>query len=70
MLAVRKQEVALYVDRSTQQWIVRDEDGMFWSLPQTDNPWDDRQPFTPAEETKLEPVPRHCKYILGRPLRQ
>ena len=65
MLAVRKQEVALYVDRSTQQWIVRDEEGKFWSLPQTDNPWDDRQPFTPAEETELEPVPGHYKYMLG-----
>jgi hypothetical protein len=70
MLAVRKQAVAIYVDRSTQQWIVRDEEGKFWSLPQTDNPWDDRQPFTPAEETELEPVPAHYGYILGLPLRQ
>jgi len=36
-------------------------------LPFTDNPWDDHQPFSPAEETELEPVPGHYKYILGLP---
>ena len=33
----------------------------------TDNPWEQRQPFTPAEETELEPVPGHYKYMLGLP---
>lgn len=67
MLTVRKHIVAIYVDRSTQQWIVRDSDGNLWTLPVTDNPWDDRQPFYPAEDTELEPVPGHYKYMLGLP---
>ena len=67
MLAVRKQVVAIYVDRTSGQWIVRDGEGNFWSLPTTDNPWDDRQPFAPAEDTELEPVPGHYRYMLGLP---
>ncbi len=63
MVAIRV--VALYVDRATQQWIVRDAEGNLWSLHSTDNPWDERQPFTPAEETELEPVPGHYKHMLG-----
>jgi hypothetical protein len=55
------------VDRASGQWIVRDADGNFWLLPATDNPWDDRRPFSPAEETELEPVPGHYKYMLGVP---
>ena len=67
MLTVRKQATALYVDRSSRQWVVRDSEGNFWILPSTDNPWDDRQPFSPAEETDLEPVPGHYKPMLGLP---
>lgn len=67
MLTERKQALALYVDRSTQQWIVRDWDGSFWMIPATENPWDDRQPFSPAEETELESVPGHYKNLLGLP---
>jgi hypothetical protein len=67
MLAATKRVVALYVDRTTQRWIARDFEGNFWSLPSTDNPWDQRQPFTPAEDTELEPVPGHYKHMLGLP---
>jgi hypothetical protein len=67
MLAASKRVVALYVDRASQQWIIRDAEGKFWSLPPTDHPWDARQPFSPAEETELEPVPGHYKYMLGLP---
>ena len=67
MLAVRKQVVAIYVDRSNGQWIVRDGEGNFWSLPATENPWDDRRPFVPAEDSELEPVPGHYRYMLGLP---
>lgn len=67
MLTVRKQVVGIYVDRSTRNWVIRDADGKLWILPSTDNPWDDRQPFTPAEETELEPVPGHYKSLLGLP---
>jgi hypothetical protein len=67
MLAASKRVVALYVDKASQQWIVRDPEGNFWSLPSTDNPWDERQPFSRAEETDLEPVPGHYKDMLGLP---
>ena len=68
MLTASKPVVALFVDKTTRQWIVRDSEGNFWSLPSTDNPWDERQPFSPAEETELEPLPGHYKYMLGLPL--
>jgi hypothetical protein len=67
MLAASKRVVALYVDKASRRWIVRDAEGNFWSLPSTDNPWDERQPFIPAEETELEPVPGHYKHMLGLP---
>lgn len=67
MLTVRKQVVGIYVDRSNRQWVVRDSDGAFWSLPSTNNPWGDRQPYSAAEETELEPVPGHYKTVLGLP---
>ena len=65
MLPASKRVAALYVDKTSQQWVVRDPEGNFWSLPSTDNPWDERQPFSPTEETELEPVPGHYKYMLG-----
>ena len=67
MLTTRKPGVAIYVDRSSGQWVVRDSEGTYWSLPPTDTPWDDRRPFSPAEETELEAVPGHYKYMLGLP---
>jgi hypothetical protein len=68
MLAARMRALALFVDRTTGQWVVRDPEGNFWSLPSTDNPWDERRPFSPTEETDLEPVPGHYKRMLGLPL--
>lgn len=62
---VTQHVVALYVDRATQQWVARDLEGKLWVLPSTDNPWDARQPFLLAEETDLEPIPGHYKYMLG-----
>jgi hypothetical protein len=67
MLVGSKRVAALYVDRATRQWIVRDCEGNLWSLPSTDNPWDERQPFPLTEGTELEPVPGHYKYMLGLP---
>ena len=68
MLTLRKNVVHLYVDRSSQQWIVLDPEGNFWIVPSdNENPWDQRQPFYPTEETELEPVPGHYKYMLGLP---
>jgi hypothetical protein len=68
MLVASKRAVALYVDRASQQWVVRDSEGNYWSLPSANNPWDERQPFSPTEETELEPVPGHYKHMLGLPL--
>jgi len=67
MLAVRKQVIALFVDRSTQQWIVRDPEGTLWMLPSGEDAWDRREPFLPTEETELEPIPGHYKYLLQLP---
>ena len=67
MLATRRQVMTIYVDRSSGQWVVRDSDGCFWALPPTDNPWDGRRPFFPAEEVELEPVPGHYRFMLGLP---
>ncbi len=67
MLVASTRVVALYVDKASQQWIVRDSEGNLWSLPSSDNPWDERQPFILAETTELEPVPGHYRYLLGLP---
>jgi hypothetical protein len=67
MVTSRKQVVGIYVDRSCQQWIVRDPEGNFWSVPSVENPWEHRQPFHPTDETDLVPVPGHYKDMLGVP---
>jgi hypothetical protein len=67
MLTARNRVVAIYVDRASGQWVVRDTEGLFWILPSTDDPWSDRQPFCPTEETELDPVPGHYKYMLCLP---
>jgi hypothetical protein len=67
MHKLRKNVLTLYVDRASQQWIVLDGDS-FWRVPgDRENPWDQRQPFYPSEETELEPVPGHYKSMLGIP---
>ena len=65
MFTVRK--LALYIDRWNQQWIVRDAEDKFWTVPAGDDGWEQRQPYFPTEETELEPVPSHYKYALGLP---
>ena len=68
MFTLRKNSASLYVERSSQHWIVLDPDGNFWMVPSVDdNPWDQRQPFYPSAETELEPVPGHYKSMLGLP---
>ena len=67
MLMAKRHVAALYVDRSTQQWIVRDPDGNFWIVPSGDDAWDHRQPFEPTEDAELESVPTHYKYLLDLP---
>jgi hypothetical protein len=67
MTTTGKQAVGLFVDRSCQQWIVRDPEGSFWMLPSVEHPWDQRQSFEPTAETDLEPVPGHYKDLLELP---
>jgi len=67
MLRVRTPKVTLYVDRSRQQWVVLDQSGRFWVLPNVENPWDQRQPIYPTEDMELEPIPGHYRYMLGLP---
>jgi hypothetical protein len=67
MPTIHKQRVALFVDRTFQQWIVRDPEGNFWLLPSVEDPWGQRQPFTPTLESELEPVPGHYTSMLGLP---
>ena len=64
-MTVRRSDLILFVDRLKGQWIARDGDGNYWVIPPTDNPWQDRQPFAPSEETELESVPGHYKSMLG-----
>lgn len=65
--ALTSMKVALFVRRSSQQWVVLDPEGNFWIVPSGENAWDRRQPFSPTEESELEPVPGHYKYLLGLP---
>ena len=68
MFATEKRVVAIFVDKACpQHWIVRDPEGTFWIVPPVENPWDNRQPFAPTDETELEPVPGHYRYMLGLP---
>jgi len=67
MLAVRKQVVGIYVDRSTGQWIVRDPDGNLWIVPSAEDAWEHREPYQPTEDTDLVPIPGHYKYLLQLP---
>jgi hypothetical protein len=67
MLTLRTRVVALFVDRGSQRWIGRDAEGNFWILPPVENAWEHRELFHPTEETDLEPVPGHYRYMLGLP---
>ena len=58
--------VSLYVDRSLPNcWVVRDRVGAFWMVPEGDQAWERRQPYTLTEDAQLESVPGHYTYLLG-----
>ena len=66
MIALRKTVAALFVDRTSQQWVVLDREGNFWMLPtQDEKPWEGRQPFHPTDASELERVPNHYAQMLG-----
>lgn len=61
-------KAAIFVDRDcTEHWIVRDPDGSFWIVPPVDRAWENRRPFDPTEETRLESIPGHYRYALDLP---
>ena len=67
MVASAKYAVALYVDRATQQWVVRDPEGNFWQLSADEDCWEHRLPFHLTDDTLLEMVPGHYQYMLNLP---
>ena len=67
MPTARTQVKSIFVDRSNQQWIVRDSEGNFWIVPNEDRAWEQRKPFYPSEDTELEFVPGHYKHMLNLP---
>jgi len=68
MFTTEKSVVGIFVDKACpQHWIVRDPEGSFWIVPPVENPWANRQPFAPTDETDLDPIPGHYKYMLGLP---
>ena len=60
-------KVLIFVDRSSNQWIVRDREGFYWIVPVIKDPWEHRQPFQLSQDAELEPVPGHYKYLLELP---
>jgi hypothetical protein len=67
MITVRKIKVALFVDRVSNQWVVRDPDGDFWIIPSGEDGWQRREPFLFSEESELEAVPGHYLHMLRLP---
>jgi hypothetical protein len=67
MSAMTRSRPALFVERDSNQWVVRDPDGNFWIMPAGNDPWDQRQPYLATEESSLEPVPGHYIHMLNLP---
>jgi hypothetical protein len=68
MSSLGRQVVSIYVDRVRHQWIVRDPKGTLWVVPSVEHAWDHREPLDPVtDESDLEPVPGHYKYMLDLP---
>jgi hypothetical protein len=61
---LKRRVAALYVDRNTQQWVVRDNEGNLWSVPPGENGWDQRSRFEPSEESDLEILPGHYIFMI------
>lgn len=67
MVTVPNEKVLIFADRSSNQRIVRDRDGIYWIVPLIKDPWEHRQPFEFTQDAELEPVPGHYKYLLELP---
>lgn len=60
-------KAALFVDRASLHWIVRDPEGNFWAVPPGEDAWENRRPFQLTAEMQIEPVPGHYLHMLGLP---
>ena len=68
MQTLGKPAASLYADQTSHQWIVRDPDGNFWTMPGVDNPCEHRELVDPTiGELDLAPVPGHYKYMFDLP---
>ena len=69
MITTESSVVGLYVAKTCPEhwiaWTTRADSG--WSRL-AENPWERRQPFQWTEDTELEPIPGHYKYVLGLPV--
>jgi hypothetical protein len=69
MFTTEKLVVRLYVDKAcTEHWIVKDQEGRFWMVRPGPDSWERRQPYQPTEDSDLEPIPGHYRYMLGLPV--
>lgn len=59
--------VDLFVDRVSKQWVVRDPEGNFWTVPMAENGWQHRQPYHLTEDSELEVIPKHYIHLLDLP---
>lgn len=67
MVTITRRTVSLFVDRTSQRWVVRDPDGQFWVFPSGNTAWDARELLDPAGDLDLEPVPGHYRYLFQLP---
>jgi len=57
MITVRRSTVALFVERSAQQWVVRDPDSKFWIVPSSKTPGTIGNRSTPPKRRSLNRFP-------------
>jgi hypothetical protein len=68
MTSAPSQKIAIFVDRSCKEhWIVRDPEGNYWIVPPVEKAWDSRRPFQPTQDTDLEAIPGHYRFMLDLP---
>jgi hypothetical protein len=59
MLAVGRQILTIYVDRASEQWIVRDGKGSLSVVPSGEIARERRELFEPTDDFELEPILGH-----------
>jgi hypothetical protein len=67
MITTRSRVPALFVDRTTGQWVGRCPEGKSLVLPGEDSLWETRRPFEQVPDTDLEPVFWYYKDMPGLP---